>query len=169
MPGGAHHRADPACPRGSEHGFSLTELIVVIVLVAIALGAALYSLSSVRRGSGDTRYAAAATTIWRGIGSYRLDNKGAPPPASELAQAGKSFTNLAGARYVRTWPEDPRGNGPLVVVSASATRPPPTGPANTVQYAVRGDSAWMAAYGGDGRVVFLRSIATGTTPEAPVG
>src|SRR5690606_23508693 len=55
----------------AERGFTLIEIIVVLVLVGVLLAVGLSSLSSVRRNSADTRYVSAASTIWRGIGSYR--------------------------------------------------------------------------------------------------
>lgn len=166
MAGSAHHCAGScACGHGRlarESGFSLTELIVVLVLVGIALSVGLSTMLSLRHDAADSKYVIAASTAWRGIGSYRLDNKGAFPPAQMLGGGGNSFTNLAGARYVRSWPEDPSTGGPLRIRAASG-RPPRSGPPNSVSYAVSGDAAWLAAFGHDGQVVFLRGVQPGAT------
>ena len=173
MPGAAHHAAGARRARrrrGTESGFSLIELIVVMILVAIALLAAIHTMTSIRRSSTDHHYQTAATSLWRGIGAYRQDHKGALPPLTALQQSGRNFTNVAGARYVRQWPDDPRLGKPLEVLAPSGSGSIETGPPNSVRYeaSANGDTARLAAYGHDGRLLFLRSVSLGA-PEAPVG
>lgn len=157
------------CSARAERGFTLIEIIVVLVLVGVLLAVGLSSLSSVRRNSADTRYVSAASTIWRGIGSYRLDNKGALPPRAQLENRGSSFTNLAEVRYVKEWPQDPATGQPLQLRWMGGTnRAPTTGPERSVVYSVNGNTGWLAAYGAGGRRIFLRAIQSGTL-EAPVG
>ncbi|MEO6867107.1 MAG: type II secretion system protein [Gaiellales bacterium] len=172
-----HH----ACPTASDDcisvqrirrddvGFTLIEVIIVMVLLGIAMFAALTTVNSVRRSSADSQYTAAASTIWRGIGSYRLDNKGRLPRVENLQGGGRGFTNLARVRYVKAWPADPaRSSNPLGIQRARTARPATTGSPSTVVYSGSGDAGWLAAYGHDGRLIFLRGITAGT-PEAPVG
>lgn len=173
MPGGAHNPAGawpfPRSAGRAERAFSLVEMIVVMVLVAIALMAAIHTLSSIRRSSADQRYQAAASQIWRGVGAWRQDNKGALPPASLLAAGPARFRNVAGAPYIKQWPEDPMTDKPLAPRPGSGAAPPATGPSGQVLYAANGNAGWVAAYGFDGRPVFIRAVGPGTTTVAPVG
>lgn len=171
MPAGAHHPAGAGrFGRGSdaERGFSLLEMIIVLVLVGIALMAAIFSMSSVKRSGNDAKYATAASQVWRGVGAWRQDNKGALPPATALAGGGSNFQSITGSRYVRYWPEDPRTGEPLAVAGARGA-PSTTGSPGTVVYSTNGTTGWMAAYGHDGRAVFLRAVTPGRTPGAPIG
>lgn len=166
MPGGAHH---PAAARriGDERGFSLIEIIIVMVLLIIAMLAAVSTLTSVKRNGADVRYTTAASTIWRGIGAYRQDNKGAMPPLTLLGSEGANFKNLAGTRYVAEWPEDPDGSGRIEVGEGTGA-PADSGPASSLLYSTDGTEGWLAAYGHDGRLIFLRGV-TRDTPVVPVG
>lgn len=170
MPGGAHLPA-VARPARGERGFSLIEIIIVMILVAIALLAAVHTLTSVRRSSVDSKYVAAAGVVWRGVGAYRQDNKGALPPISAFDNRGAGLRNAAGTRYVRDWPDDPATDQPLVPAPGSPGAAAEPGPANRVVYwaAANGEAARLVAYGSGGRIVFLRSVTNVGPAEVPVG
>lgn len=170
MPGGAHLPAGARRPR-AERGFSLIEIIIVMILVAIALLAAIHTITSVRRSSVDSKYVASAGVVWRGVGAYRQDHKGALPPISAFDDRGAGLANPAGTPYVRSWPDDPATGELLLPTQGSQSPPAEPGPKNTVQYwaSANGEAGRLVAYGSDGRIVFLRSVTGAAQPEVPVG
>ncbi len=146
-PGGPHREA----------GFTLIEVLVVLVIIAIVLTVALPSVRQARTGSEGGTMVAAGATVWRAISEYRLDNRGQLPPTNLVSSAQvANFRSPTGTPYLRRWPSNPGSDVPLPVRSS----PPPAGTAAIVY---ERSSEWhgtVAAYTSTGARVYCRSIAS---------
>lgn len=154
----------------SEAGFSLIELIVVLIIVAMLMAIGITGFRSMRDSSTAPQMNTGAGRIWRSVQEYRFDNEGTFPKASMLtARGGTGFVDLGGRRYVRDWPGGIRGAKFIVVQSSGASAAPATGPANVVLYHDNRTSAWMAAYESKGKRVFQRGVSASASPVVPIG
>jgi prepilin-type N-terminal cleavage/methylation domain-containing protein len=162
--------------RGEESGFSIVELIVVLVIVAILMAAVLPQLNKVRRNTGGPTTNIAAAAIWRGVQNNRIDNGGNFPPLSMLQNGGTTFTDPGGIKYVKRWPQDSKG-APMEVLSGSGTPPtanlplpagpvPPGSSIGKVVYFANGTSGWIVAYSDTGRIVYRRDAGPWTAVPA---
>lgn len=163
--------------RGSERGFSLVELLVVLVMVAILMAVILPQLGTARSKVSAPEMNVAAGGIWRGIQNYRIDNGHLPPTTMlqnqhTLSPPGNTFADPGGTRYVKRWPSDPKGTTAQVRVVNGGGLPTTTDPSRGGQiiYSAAGArplTGYLVAYSADGRIVFRRSI--GTTVGRPIG
>lgn len=152
----------PPCPRTREAGFSLVELLVVMVVIAIMLGVASVSVRSSLQEKPDAELDVVSGRVWRAIGDYRVDRNGRFPPT--VTKDG--LVNLSGGSYIRSWPEHPGREGALEVAASGAARPPASSRPFDVLYHAGADGAsgWIAAYDGRGSVMFRRgAVASGGT------
>lgn len=160
--------------RRSEAGFSLIELLVVLVIIAILIAIVAPQFGGTRQRSSGPLINAGAGAIWRGVQHYRVENHGVLPPPSMLANAGATLVNPGGGRYVQRWPTDGTGTQPMSVQAGSGATPPTTvapRAGGTVLYQATGatPTGWLAAYSNDGRLLFRRVIGTSTAVTRPVG
>lgn len=162
--------------RRAEGGFSLIELLVVLVIVAILMALVLPQLNKVRRNTGGPTSNVAAAAIWRGVQNYRIDNGGNFPPLTMLQNGGTTFTDPGGIKYVKRWPQDATGK-PMPVLQGSGTPPttnlplpvgpvPANSPIGKVVYYGNGTTGWIVAYSDTGRIVFRRDAGPWTAVPA---
>lgn len=183
---GCRVRAHPADVRRStpaEDGFSLMEMVVVLVIILIVGAITTAGMGSFRTASGDPGMSAAAEVVWTGIVEHRVDHHGLFPDATMIVGGdGSTLVDDEGQRYVRSWPEDPTGDGRIKVQGSPEVRPPGMLTGGGVLYHVepKQSEGWIAAYGRDGAPVFVRGVAprpstnvlpvkTDSTTIVPVG
>ena len=157
-----------AGPRGAEAGFTIIEIVIVVLILAILMAIALPSVRSAADGPAAPSTAIAGGTVWRSVQQWRLENGGTMPATSMLTNYGAGLVDPAGVPMVQPWPETQRG-ARIVLTAGSGAAPPATGTPNSLAYAANGDVGWLAGYGPKGRLVFRRVIAPSTTPGAPAG
>jgi general secretion pathway protein G len=166
----------------SEAGFSLIELLVVMIICALLFAIILPTLARTREKTGAPQVSLAAGAIWRGIQAYRIENGGELPDPAVIAAApaanppGSNWTNAADGKYITRWPEDNHGVPMPVVRGASATVPTASIPdtdnqaGKVVYYAAAGRPrtvGWVVGYSDTGQIVYRRSI--GAAGVSPVG
>lgn len=86
-----------------EDGFSLVELMVVIVIIGLLATIVIINVMPAADRAAMTKARADIATLEQGIEMYRLDNLVYPPAAAGL-------NALVAGRYVRRLPDDPWGN-----------------------------------------------------------
>lgn len=165
-----HARACPQRER-SEAGFTLVELLVVMVIGAILMAVILPQLGTTRAKVSAPEMNVAGGAIWRGIQNYRLDNGHLPPAALLTGQhaqrpPGRTFANPGGGRYVERWPPNTTGGNARVYQAPSPTLPTTRdrSRAGRIYYYVppgtRPLVGYLVAYSDTGDIVYRRSIGT---------
>ncbi len=81
----------------SEHGFTLLELMIVMVIIALLAAIAVPSYTSSVRHAKEAALKADLYEMRRAIDSYTVDKQKAPQSLDDLVQAG----------YLHTMPVDP--------------------------------------------------------------
>lgn len=177
---GAHTHAGEAAVRQHGHGcaptsatrgesaFSIIELVVVVLIIAILLAIALPNVRSASDGPAAPATAIAGGTVWRAVQQWRLENGGTMPAAPMLTNSGAGLVDPAGERMVRPWPKTGRGE-PVVLNASAGVAPPMAGPPNSLAYASAGNTGWLVGYGPRGSIVFKRVIAASAMPAVPAG
>jgi prepilin-type N-terminal cleavage/methylation domain-containing protein len=183
---GAHHLARGAVvrvhgrarvrARGGEAGFSIIELLVVMIIIAIILSMALPSLSGRREKTDGPQVNVAAGAVWRGIQAYRIENHGTLPPTNMVTSpSGSAFVNPGTSRYVRRWPDASDGS-PIAVTAGTGNPPtariaPGSAAAGNLVYSVSngGRNGWLVGYASNGSIVFRRSIESTAAGVVPAG
>lgn len=89
--------------RKSEEGFSLVELMVVIVIIGLLATIVIINVMPAADRAAVTKARADIATLEQGVDMYRLDNL-RYPTADEGLQA------LVSGDYIRRLPNDPWGN-----------------------------------------------------------
>ena len=168
--------------RRSEAGFSIVELIVVMVIVAVLFVIVMPQLARTREKTGAPQVTLAAGAIWRGVQAYRIENGGELPDpaiitnASTTSPPGRDFKNAADGKYIERWPEDNHGVAMPVLNGGTATVPTASVPdtdnraGKVVYYAPAGrprTTGWLVGYADTGALVYRRSITAGGV--APIG
>jgi prepilin-type N-terminal cleavage/methylation domain-containing protein len=165
-------------PRPAEVGFTIVELLVVLIIVSILMAIALPQLNKARTRSSGPAISLSSGAIWRGVMSYRLENQGVLPATTKLANKGATFVNPGGGPYVKHWPSDATNAASLVVAASTATTPPATVSATrtgTVLYATlpvgspNPVQGWLAGYEPTGKLVYRRIISTNGAAPGPIG
>ena len=100
----------------SEEGFSLVELMVVLVIIGLLATIVIINVMPAADRAAMTKARADIATLEQGIEMYRLDNLNYPS-AQEGLQA------LVAGRYIRRLPNDPWGNPYLYAVPGEGDRP----------------------------------------------
>lgn len=173
---------EPAAARGRrDAGFSLVEVVVVMVILAIMAAVAIPTTGNARRAAEAGAMATAGATIWRAIIDYRVDYRGQMPPASDLASWSASAAGQAQFRsrashsqgadprdlYIKPnkWPSHPRSGARIRVEASTSSAPPATDGAGRPRllYGSSGFGGWLAAYTSRGQRVFCRDIPVGSS------
>jgi prepilin-type N-terminal cleavage/methylation domain-containing protein len=147
-----------------EAGFSLVELLVVVIMIAILAAIAIPNVRTASEGPSNPAAAIAGGTVWRAVQLARLESGGVMPTATQMANQAQGLVDSGGTRRIRPWPETGKGS-PIPITTSTAAAPPTTGTANSLVYGVgpgaRPTTGWLAAYGSKGTIVFRRVIAGG--------
>jgi len=88
---------------GRTEGFSLVELMVVIVILGLLATIVIINVMPAADRAANTKTRADIATLEQAVEMYRLDHQ-TYPPAAEGLQA------LIAGRYIRRLPDDPWGN-----------------------------------------------------------
>ena len=99
-----------------EEGFSLIELMVVIVIIGLLATIVIINVMPAADRAANTKARADIATLEQAIDMYRLDHMNYPTPAEGL-QA------LLGGNYIRRLPDDPWGNPYRYVVPGPDGQP----------------------------------------------
>lgn len=164
----------PARARAHERGFTLVEILVVMIIIAIMMAAVLPNIRTAQRGSEAGTMVVAGGTLWRAINEYRLDYRGRLPAEPLLKpvrsgnqwKASASFVSPSQKRYLDTWPSDPRTGEPFMVTQYCPNCAPPPSDNTGEPHILYGNAqytGWLAAYSSTGVRVFCRRI----TPALP--
>lgn len=101
--------------RSAEHGFTLTELMVVLVIIGLLATVVLINVLPSQDRAMVTKARADIATLETAMELYRLDNLAYPAPSEGLAALRSPPASLADpARYrpggyIRALPDDPWG------------------------------------------------------------
>ena len=163
----------------SDAAFSMVEIIVVMVIMAVLGGVGATMLQSASKGQSAPMTAATGGVVWRGIEAWRMEEGAGLLPTANRLTAGNGhggyaggLVDGAGSLLIPAWPEASKG-APVKVHAGSSAVPPTTSTtwANDLVYFASADrrTGWLAAYGSSGALVFRRSITAGATPGAPIG
>jgi len=101
---------------GDEDGFSLVELMVVIVIIGLLATIVIINVMPAADRAANTKARADIATLEQAIDMYQLDHLSYPPPAEGL-QA------LLTGHYIRRLPNDPWGNPYRYTVPGRDGRP----------------------------------------------
>src|SRR5687767_12789728 len=102
--------------RGGEEGFSLVELMVVIVIIGLLATIVIINVMPAADRAAATKARADIATLEQGIEMYRLDRLSYP-----TGQEGLQV--LVEGRYIRRLPNDPWGNPYRYVTPGDSGRP----------------------------------------------
>ena len=129
----------------SEAGFTLTEMMIVLVIIAILMAVAIPSYLSAKRAAHYKDAVSAASSYRQAISSYQLDNGNLVPivgiPTIWKSVAGKPDPmgpiNLLRAYYLRSGAPSEVAHGTLLVYGGSVGTSVPAAPlgATTAQIA----------------------------------
>lgn len=97
-------------PWAKQTGFTIVELLIVIVVIAILAAITIVAYNGIQARSRDASRDAAANSIKKGLELYRTQNDTYPAPVGCI-NAGCNLSNLASylvPTYVSTIPDDPQ-------------------------------------------------------------
>ena len=97
-------------PCGNEKGFTLVELMVVIVIIGILVAIAVPIYNSVTAGARESAYEANERILKSAAAMYFAENV-IPPEGIEITSTSGELD-----AYLESWPENPFGDGEFVVV-----------------------------------------------------
>ena len=103
-------------PNRKEEGFSLVELMVVIVIIGLLATIVLINVMPAADRAAVTKARADIATLEQSIEMYRLDNFRYPG-------ADVGLQGLVAGRYIRRLPDDPWGNPYLYSVPGPTGQP----------------------------------------------
>lgn len=161
----------------NEAGFSLIELLIVMIVLAILIAIAIPNVRTASEGPSAPATAIAGGVVWRTVQLVRLESGGIMPTAAQMINQAAGLVDPAGRARIRPWPETGRGV-PIPIATSTAAAPPATGTPNTLLYGVGGGArpttGWLAGYGPKGSLVFRRVISSAapvatSTAGAPAG
>jgi len=99
-----------------QRGFTFIELLVVVTISALLMGAAMVGYSSISRRSRDTRRRTDMETIRSALELYRSENGSYPLSVSE----GGSIS-IGGVVYLDPVPSDPKDGSYVYTRTATTT------------------------------------------------
>lgn len=111
-----HRRLDPRFRGGDDDGFSLVELMVVIVIIGLLATIVIINVMPAAERAAATKARADIATLEQAVQMYRLDHQ-RYPTSQEGLQA------LLDADYVPRLPNDPWGNPYRYAAPAPDGRP----------------------------------------------
>lgn len=148
-------------------GFTIVELIIVVVVIAILAAISIMSYTNINRNAYNTQIMSGVQQYYKAIESYKVLNGRYPPTTEEQAGGTAVTLTCLGTGYVnqecgtvtgRTIIEDPLFNSSMR--SVIGNRPPAIG-SNAVP--VGGESFTGAVYGGDETWCSVSSTCYGRT------
>lgn len=99
-----------------EGGFTLLELLIVIVIIGILALLIIPNITSAPKKARDTKRKTDITTIRKGLEEYFVDNNVYP----DSSGAGLSALTVGSAPIMKTIPTDPKNTGSYVYTYVSA-------------------------------------------------
>lgn len=102
--------------RPREEGFSLVELLVVIVIIGLLATIVIINVMPAADRAAVTKARADIATLEQGLDMYRLDHMRYPT-------ADQGLQALVAAEYIRRLPDDPWGNPYLYRTPGPGGRP----------------------------------------------
>lgn len=102
--------------RSGEEGFSLVELMVVIVIIGLLATIVIINVMPAADRAANTKARADIATLEQAVEMYRLDHLAYPP-------TGEGLQALLAGQYIRRLPNDPWGNPYRYSVPGTDGRP----------------------------------------------
>lgn len=99
----------PAKPKRSEEGFTLVELMVVIVIIGLLATVVLVNVLPSQDKAMQTKARADIATLEQAMEMYRLDNFSYPSDLNALVRppAGSDAARYRSGGYIKSLPTDP--------------------------------------------------------------
>lgn len=140
--------------RRDETGFTLIEILVVLVITAILLGVALMALRQAQVGARYDAMKASSASVAQALSAY---NRMRPPVGgtdplmaqgtwtSTQTEAAGGLYSITGERLLSPWPDDPYTGAPIRIVRARGGCPG-TAPRGTVVVCRLGAAASRSSF-----------------------
>ncbi|MCW2961238.1 MAG: hypothetical protein JWM25_1569 [Thermoleophilia bacterium] len=123
-----------------EAGFTLVELIVVMIIVLVLMAAAWVAMQGAKTSARARATVTSATTVGRAISTFNrqypvvgspavdpLLTRGGGAPFTQAQSEPNGLFSPGGEALLRPWPTNPYTNNPVVITRATAAGCPTTG------------------------------------------
>lgn len=110
--------------RQKQTGFTIVELLIVIVVIGILAAITIVAYSGVQKKAYDSQRITAADSIQKALAMYAIDNAGKYPNGCTPIGTGCNVSTLAGALvpdYLTSIPNDPNTATPMQYVSRTTS------------------------------------------------
>lgn len=113
---------DYAITPQNKHGFTIVELLIVVVVIAILAAITIVAFNGIQNRARDSSRDTAVKSIQKALEMYKADNNGLYPNACGTVNTGCSTTALSSSltpTYISSIPRDPVSGTSIDYVAAT--------------------------------------------------